>query len=95
MLRTLGIGKPCKEETLHVTMGVLNVQDTELEEIEKKFHILVDMFRDIINSRAGFMITCSGVRFFDYDARDLLSENFLEHLTDIRFVPHISIYRKN
>ena len=56
------------------------------------------------------MITCCGVRFFDYGGvvlpvqvgkellhvlRDLLSENFSEYLTDIRFVPHISIYRKN
>ena len=27
--------------------------------------------------------------------RDLLSENFSEYLTDMRFVPHISINRKN
>ena len=37
------LGKPCKEETLHITMGVMNVEDTE---IKKKFSILVDMFRD-------------------------------------------------
>ena len=91
-------------------MGVMNVEDSEIAEIKKKFSILVDMFRDILHSKAGFMITCCGVRFFDHGVlvlpvqvgkkllhvfRVLLSENFAEYLIDMRFVPHISVFRKN
>ena len=32
-----GIGKACKEETLHVTMAVLSVEENEEEEMKRKF----------------------------------------------------------
>ena len=56
------------------------------------------------------MVTCCDVRFFDHGGvvlpvqvgkellhvfRDLINENFAEFLIDMRFVPHISIFRKN
>ena len=56
------------------------------------------------------MITCSGVKFFDHGSvvlpvqvgkellqvfRDLINENFTEFIVDGRFIPHISVFRKN
>ena len=61
-----GIGKACKEETLHVTMAVLNVEENEEEEMKRKFSILGDMYQDILHSKVGFVITCNGVNFFDH-----------------------------
>ena len=44
-----GIGKACKEETLHVTMAVLNVEENEEEEMKRKFSVLGDMYQDILH----------------------------------------------
>ena len=91
-------------------MAVLSVEENEEEEIKRKFGILGDIYRDILHSKVGFLITCNGVKFFDHGSvvlpvqigkellhvfRDLINENFTEYIVDARFIPHISIFRKN
>ena len=95
---------------MHVTMAVLSVEENEEEEMKRKFSILGDMYRDILHSKVGFVITCNGVKFFDHGSvvlpvqvgkellhvfRDLINENFTEFIVDGRFIPHISVFRKN
>ena len=95
---------------MHITMAVMNVEENEVEEMKRKFSILADMYRDILHSKVGFMITCSGVKFFDHGSvvlpvqvgkellqvfRDLTNKNFTEFIVHGCFLPHISVFRKN
>ena len=64
--------KPIKEDHLHITIGVLNIPEEDMEEVEQKFHKMVEVYRDIVKSRVGILVTCSSVKFFDHGAIVLL-----------------------
>ena len=46
-----GIGKPAKEHQLHITIGVLNIPEEDMEEVERKFHKMLEVYKDILKSR--------------------------------------------
>ena len=38
-----GIGKPAKEHQLHITIGVLNIPEEDMDEVERKFHKILEV----------------------------------------------------
>ena len=106
---TLDTGIPTKLESLHVTMGTLRIHEVELEEVSKRIKNAVENYVDMLNATNGLVVSFRGIEFGDYGViwtkmklgsnsaqvlRKLLEEEVGDYLTDYRFQPHVTIYRK-
>ena len=50
---------------MHITIEVLNIPEEDLQEVERKFHKILEVYRDILKFRVGFLVTGSSPKFFD------------------------------
>ena len=103
-----GIGKPTKPTSIHITVAVLNIRSEELAMVTERVNTAVMKYIDLTNPVAGITIGFQGVGWGD-DAmwlsmklgvdslkilRELLEDEVGAYLTDSRFSPHVTIYRK-
>ena len=91
-------------------MTVINTKPEKLEEFCRKLELGFDRFRDLLASDRGFMVSLSGMGFGDHGVcwlnigvgrelikafREILEDDVGNHITDGRFMPHISIFKRN
>ena len=102
------IGKPAKMNSFHVTMGTLRVHEVELEAVTRMIGTAVECYVNMLNSSDGVILSFKGVGFGDEAVwtkmnlgassvqvlRELLEDEVDPYLTDGRFQPHITVYRK-
>ena len=103
-----GIGKPTKTTSIHITVAALNIRSEELDMVTARVNTAVMKYIDLTNPVAGITVGFQGVGWGD-DAmwvsmklgvdslkilRELIEDEAGAYLTDSRFSPHITIYRK-
>ena len=102
------IGKPTKPDSVHITVATLRIHDLEIETVSGMVETAVRGYVEMLNSSTGLVVSFQGVGFGD-DAvwtnmtlgdtslkvlRELLERKVEPYLTDGRFTPHLTVYRK-
>ena len=102
------IGKPTKSGSVHITVATLSIHDQEMETVAGMIDTAVKGYVEMLNSTTGLVVSFQGVGFGD-DAvwtnmtlgaaslkvfRELLEDEVEPYLTDRRFTPHLTVYRK-
>ena len=103
-----GIGKPAKTTSVHITVAALNIRSEELEMVTERVNTAIMKYIDLTNPIAGIIVGFQGIGWGD-DAmwvymklgadslkilRELIEDEAGAYITDNRFSPHLSIYRK-
>ena len=103
------IGRPAKSNSLHITIGVMRIHDPEMEAVTAMIEAAVECYVNMLNSMDGVMLSFKGIGFGD-DAvwtkmhlgissvqvlRELVEDEVGQYLTDWRFVPHLTVYKKS
>ena len=102
------IGKPAKSGSVHITVATLSIQDEEMETVVGLVDTAIKGYVEMLNSTTGLVVSFQGVSFGD-DAvwtnmtlgaaslkilRELVEDEVESYLTDRRFTPHLTVYRK-
>ena len=97
-------------ESLHVTIGILSLKVEEMPEMRSKMKRVAERFQDLLMFSHGFMITTGRAGFGDNGAtwleielgrglvfclREILEDEAIEHIADLRFSPHVTIFQKS
>jgi 2'-5' RNA ligase len=105
-----GIGEKMKLEKMHITLAVMAIEESEHKQVREKFQKVADRFSDLLLGRNGYMITMSRLGFGDHGVvwmelgvgkeltntlREFVEDEMGEYLTDLRFSPHISIFKRS
>ena len=84
-------------------------ENNEMDDIRKKLDRAIERFKDLILSHYGFMMTFGKLAFGDYGIvwlevelrkelvtclREYIEVEAVEFITELRFVPHLTIFRK-
>ena len=109
MKEVSGIGKPSKPDSLHITMATIRVNPTEMEEVMRKTLVAFQSYVDLLNSSHGVNVTFREIGHRDHGViwlnvslgsesvkvlRELLEDELAPFITDSRFYPHMTIFRK-
>ena len=109
MKEVSGVGKPSKPDSLHITMATIRVNPTEMEEVMRKTEVAFQSYVDLLNSSHGVNVTFREIGHGDHGViwlnvslgsesvkvlRELLEDKLAPFITDSRFHPHMTIFRK-
>ena len=102
-----GIGKKKNPSKMHVTLGVFNLLDDEIKEAEMRFKKIGQKFSDLA-SPGPFLMNMKGLEMGDgsqvifakiYLGREMLQilrglfeDELGDKLTDMRFMPHVTLF---
>ena len=102
-----GIGKKKNKRKMHITLGVFNILEDEVEEAEMKFKRVGEKFTDS-TSPGSFLLNLKGLKMGDGSQvlfvkvqlgreileilRGLLEDEMGDKITDMRFSPHVTIF---
>ena len=102
------IGKPAKPGSLHITIATLNIGSEEMSMVTEMLDTAIRRYVDLTNPTTGLVVGFQGIGFGD-DAiwtpmtlgaaslkilRELVEDEVESYITDRRFLPHLTIYRK-
>jgi 2'-5' RNA ligase len=105
-----GIGEKMKLEKMHITIAVCAIAESEYPQARAKIRKVADRFSDILVGKQGYMVTMNRIGFGDHNVvwmelaigkeltitlRELIEDEMPEFLTDMRFHPHISIFKRS
>ena len=92
---------------MHITLGVFNILEDEVEEAEMKFKRVGEKFTDL-TSPGSFLLNLKGLKMGDGSQvlfvkvqlgreileilRGLLEDEMGDKITDMRFSPHVTIF---
>ena len=92
---------------MHITLGVFNILEEEIEEAEMKFKRVGEKFTDL-TSPGSFLLNLKGLEMGDGSQvlfvkvqlgreileilRGLLEDEMGDKITDVRFSPHVTIF---
>ena len=102
-----GIGKKKNPRKMHITLGVFNILEEEVEEAEMKFKKVGEKFTDL-TSPGSFLVNMKGLEMGDGSQvlfakvnlgremleilRGLLEDELGDKITDMRFTPHVTLF---
>ena len=105
-----GMGKPCKGESLHLTLAVLHVVEEEIPSLMEKIRETWEKFLDMLGMPSNLVLSFKGLEFGDRGSvwirmnlgtevimvlRELIEANLGQWLTDLRFSSRITIFRSS
>ena len=101
-----GIGRKKNPRKMHITLGVFNILEEEVEEAEMKFRRVGEKFTDL-KSPGSFLLNLKGLEMGDGSQvlfvkvnmgreileilRGLLEDELGDKITGMRFAPHVTI----
>ena len=102
-----GIGRKKNPRKMHITLGVFNILEEEVEEAEMKFRRVGEKFTDL-TSPGSFLLNLKGLEMGDGSQvlfvkvnmgreileilRGLLEDELGDKITVMRFAPHVTIF---
>ena len=102
-----GIGRKKNPRKMHITLGVFNLLEDEIEEAEMRFKKVGQKFSDLA-SPGSFLVNMKGLEMGDgsqvlfakvYLGREMLEilrglfeDELGDKLTDMRFMPHVTLF---
>ena len=102
-----GIGRKKNPRKMHITLGVFNLLDDEIKEAEIRFKKVGQKFSDLA-SPGSFLVNMKGLEMGDgsqvlfakvYLGREMLEilrglfeDELGDKLTDMRFMPHVTLF---
>ena len=104
-----GMGKPVKPQSLHVTLAVLHVEDEEVEGLVEETKRVWEEFVNLIGYEC-LALSFKGITFGDKGTiftkmelgkdvmmmlREMLESRVGKFLTDLRFEPHLTVFRSS
>jgi 2'-5' RNA ligase len=102
-----GIGKPVKPESLHITLAVLHVAEEEVPGLMEKTRRIWEEYVDLLGSPSNMVLSFKGIGFGDHGSiwikmelgkeailvlREMIEAGLGEHLTDLRFESHLTVF---
>jgi 2'-5' RNA ligase len=104
------IGKPVKQESLHITLAVLHMTEEEVPGLMEKTRRIWEEFVDLMGSPNNLVLSFKGLAFGDYGTiwikmelgkeaimilREMIESGLGENLTDLRFEPHLTVFKSS
>ena len=102
-----GIGKKKNPKKMHITLGVFNILQEEVDDAEMRFKRVGEKFTDL-TSPGSFLMNLKGLEMGDGSQvlfmkvqlgkeileilRGLLEDELGDKITDMRFSPHVTIF---
>ena len=105
-----GIGKPVKPESLHITLAVLHVAEEEVPGLIEKTRRIWEEYVDLLGSPSNLVLSFKGLAFGDQGSiwikmelgkeailvlREMIEAGLGEHLTDLRFESHLTVFKSS
>jgi 2'-5' RNA ligase len=104
------IGKPVKQESLHITLAVMHMTEEEVPELMERTKKIWQEFVDIMGSPNNLVLSFKGLAFGDHGTiwvrmelgkeaimilREMIESGLGENLTDLRFEPHLTVFKSS
>ena len=102
-----GIGKKKNPKKMHITLGVFNILQEEVDDAEMRFNRVGEKFTDL-TSPGSFLVNMKGLEMGDGSQvlfakvnlgremleilRGLLEDELGDKITDMRFTPHVTLF---